>query len=153
MKKLSVLAMALLCLYSCTDDKTNPEDDPKYKVTVDSAFWGEDIVYNESGKDLTMTLYHTYDKADSLSVEIPDGQSDTLDLPGMDYTMSITMSSDSLKIEFADGKKIVTKSSEKMFYGTYELEEKVIYRGDAEVDRPWPTYRYRITAEHYNAAN
>lgn len=160
MKKLSFFALMLLCLFSCTDDgstpeegKPSPDDDSKYKVTVEASFWGEDIIYNESGKDLTMTLYHTYDKADSLSVDILAGHSDTLDLPSLEYTISITMSSDSLKIEFVDGKQIITKSSEDMFYGTYEKEETIIYRGDAEVDTPWPTYKYRITTEHYNLAD
>lgn len=122
----------------------------KTRLTVDADYWGEDVIFNESGQDLTMTLYGR--DGETLSLMIPDGKSDTLDLPSMEYTLSISLSSDSLKIDFADGRQLLTKPSDELIYGTYELEQKTIYYEDAEVDKLWPTYRYHITENHSRLA-
>lgn len=143
MKNLSICFFVMICLVSCKEGTPD-------KVTVDSVCWGEEIVYNESGHDLTMIIYGS--EGDELSLEIPDGQSDTLDLPSMEYVVSITMSSDSVKIVFDDGRQITTQPSEDLFYGTYEFEEKTVYENGAVVDKLWPIYRYRITEKHYNVS-
>ena len=75
-----------------------------------------------------------------------------LNLPSMDYSLSISMSSDSLKIVFADGRQITCKPDDSLVYGTSEIEEKTIYIDGGVADTPWPIYRYRITKEHYNSA-
>ena len=146
MKRFLVLLLAVVCLVSCKEDS-------EYMVTVDSAFWGDEFVYNESGLDLTMTLFQTMNgELKTLSLEIANGQSKRLDLPAMEHTLSISMSSDSLKIKFADGKQLVTHPSENLLYGTHEFNEEIRYEGDSKIDQPWPTYTYHITESHYGAA-
>ena len=124
-----------------------------YKVHIETYFWGEDVVCNESGRDMTMTLYDTYDgELQTLSFDCPDGHIKTMDLPSMMYTVSISKSSDSLKIEFADGRSIVTTPSEDFLYGTYDLTEEVRYEDGIMIDKLWPTYTYVVTETHYDAA-
>ena len=124
------------------------------KISIDSSYWGEDIIHNESGLDLTMTLYHTDHKGElqNLVLEISNSDWAKLSLPCQEYTLSITELSDSLRILFSDGKQILTKPSERILYGKYQLKEETRYHGDVEIDKPWPIYSYYITEEHYSLA-
>lgn len=152
-KKLFYLLSLSLCMSSCNDDAV------PYKPLVEYASWGEDIVYNESGKDLQLEVYSSDRVKDEIVVLlIPSGQSDTLHLPSFDFFVSITESSDSLKVKFSDGKAYSTKASDEasLIYKSYELEEKDYWftlDGKSYLeDRKWPVYRYRITSEIYDAA-
>ena len=135
MKRLMIM-MAAIVFDACSN-----ESDPS-KFDIEYSWWGEDIVYNESGQDFEMTVYSIADT----TVNVPTGESFKLYHPNFDWHTCVTWS-DSLKINFADGTEIKAKKGD-LIYEDYTKEENdywfTIDGKEYLEDRKYPVYHYRI---------
>lgn len=133
--KLAGAAVILVGLLSCTKGKMQ-------LITVDSDTWGEEIILNDTGLKISLTLFDTDDT--KCDINIPAGTSATLNIGSQKRTLCLhDCKSVALKVE--DGRQMSFEFGDEAFFSKYELEEKDIWYGDALVDKKWPVYTYRIS--------
>ena len=138
-KNLIIYAIAIFSAIAC-------EKNPKTTggVDVDYAFWGEEIIYNDSSKDIKVSITDRND--DVLELNMVSAAKDTLLIPYDSYFICIDVSK---AVAITDGEKqILLEKGKSKWFNNYEYEEKdywITIDGKSYLEeRKWPIYRFHI---------
>ena len=138
-KNLIIYAIAIFSAIAC-------EKNPKTTggVDVDYAFWGEEIIYNDSSKDIKVSITDRND--DVLELNIPAAVKDTLPIPDCSYYICIDVCK---TVAVTDGNsQVVLEKGKSKWFNNYEYEEKdywITIDGKSYLEeRKWPIYRFHI---------
>ena len=140
-KNLIFCAMAALFVTAMACDKSNEQNG---QVTVDSEYWGEEIIFNDSSKDIKVTITDQND--DVLELNLPSATKDTLFMPYASYFICIDVCK---TVAITDGdNQVVLEKGKSEWFKSYEYEEKdywiTIYGKKYRAENNWPIYRYHI---------
>ncbi len=140
-----IVSIVVSLLVSCADTR---QDGILY-AEVDSAFWGEEIVKNDTNQDLVFSIYEK--ESGWISQEIGKGKSVRYNLPSMKESRCV-MRSDSISVVFSDGKSLKVGVPDPLF-SNYHLEESdYLIDSHTIASRKWPEYTYVIDDSVYSRA-
>ena len=138
------LVLAIALLTSCEDAKP-------VKPTVDWNSWGDEIVYNDTDIELSLTLDDL--KGHVKTVVIAPAAADTLAIPSMEYSLCL-QNAEEVGISHENQLLVSLKKGVDKFFTDYDYEEfEYTFKVDGQTwteDRLWPRYRYHITNEMIN---
>lgn len=137
--KLILSAFAAMSLMSCNKSTSAPD-----KPIVEYIYWGEEIIFNDSSKDIKVTITDQND--DVLELNLPSATKDTLFMPYASYFICIDVCK---TVAITDGdNQVVLEKGESEWFKSYEYEEKdywiTIYGKKYLAENKWPIYRYHI---------
>lgn len=128
-----------MSLMSCNKSTSAPD-----KPIVEYIYWGEEIIFNDSSKDIKVTITDQND--DVLELNLPSATKDTLFMPYASYFICIDVCK---TVAITDGdNQVVLEKGESEWFKSYEYEEKdywiTIYGKKYLAENKWPIYRYHI---------
>ena len=137
--KLILSALAAMSLMACNKSTSAPD-----KPIVEYIYWGEEIIYNDSSKDIKVTITDQND--DVLELNLPSATKDTLFMPYASYFICIDVCK---TVAITDGdNQVVLEKGKSEWFKSYEYEEKdywiTIYGKKYLAENKWPIYRYHI---------
>ena len=137
--KLILSALAAMSLMACNKSTSAPD-----KPIVEYIYWGEELLFNDSSKDIKVTITDQND--DVLELNLPSATKDTLFMPYASYFICIDVCK---TVAITDGdNQVVLEKGESEWFKSYEYEEKdywiTIYGKKYLAENKWPIYRYHI---------
>ena len=137
--KLILSALAAMSLMACNKSTSAPD-----KPIVEYIYWGEEILFNDSSKDIKVSITDQNDEV--LELNLPSSAKDTLLMPNDSYFICIDVCK---KVAITDGdNQVVLEKGESEWFKSYEYEEKdywiTIYGKKYLAENKWPIYRYHI---------
>ena len=128
-----------MSLMACNKSTSAPD-----KPIVEYIYWGEEIIFNDSSKDIKVTITDQND--DVLELNLPSATKDTLFMPYASYFICIDVCK---KVAITDGdNQVVLEKGKSEWFKSYEYEEKdywiTIYGKKYLAENKWPIYRYHI---------
>lgn len=128
-----------MSLMACNKSTSAPD-----KPIVEYIYWGEEIIYNDSSKDIKVSITDQND--DVLELNLPSATKDTLFMPYASYFICIDVCK---TVAITDGdNQVVLEKGESEWFKSYEYEEKdywiTIYGKKYLAENKWPIYRYHI---------
>ena len=137
--KLILSALAAMSLMACNKSTSAPD-----KPIVEYIYWGEEILFNDSSKDIKVTITDQND--DVLELNLPSATKDTLFMPYASYFICIDVCK---TVAITDGdNQVVLEKGKSEWFKSYEYEEKdywiTIYGKKYLAENKWPIYRYHI---------
>ena len=128
-----------MSLMACNKSTSAPD-----KPIVEYIYWGEEIIFNDSSKDIKVTITDQND--DVLELNLPSATKDTLFMPYASYFICIDVCK---TVAITDGdNQVVLEKGESEWFKSYEYEEKdywiTIYGKKYLAENKWPIYRYHI---------
>ena len=138
-KYLMIYAIAIFSAIACEKNSETTGG-----VDVDYAFWGVEIICNDSSKDIKVSITDRND--DVLELNLPAALKDTLPIPDCSYYICIGVSK---AVAITDGEKqILLEKGKSKWFNNYEYEEKdywITIDGKSYLEeRKWPIYRFHI---------
>ena len=128
-----------MSLMACNKSTSAPD-----KPIVEYIYWGEEILFNDSSKDIKVTITDQND--DVLELNLPSATKDTLFMPYASYFICIDVCK---TVAITDGdNQVVLEKGKSEWFKSYEYEEKdywiTIYGKKYLAENKWPIYRYHI---------
>ena len=133
------------------------EEDLRGNPTVDWSSFGDEIVYNETDRVLSVVVHDKYrDKTETKELVLLPSQCDTLNISYFSHHICIRDCSEIYVISEGDTLARFIKGKND-FFNNYEYEEFdyhfVLEGREFIAEIPWPRYRYRINEETLKNSN
>ncbi len=149
--RIQLLSLVLITV-SCNNDQ-----DLRGNPTVDWSSFGDEIVYNETDRVLSVVVHDKYrDKTETKELVLLPSQCDTLNISSFSHHICIRDCSEIYVISEGDTLARFIKGKND-FFNNYEYEEFdyhfVIEGKEFIAETPWPRYRYRIDEETLRNSN
>lgn len=143
MKRLWCIVLFVMAMSSCKEDIV-------YYADIESLSWGEDIIINDTDKNVCLFLRND-EQDEEISMNIEPQGSVRLDIPSRKWFLCV-QTCDILTISFPDGRKYDSAYND-IFLRNYEYEEREYYAEENVLSsRPWPIYTYHINSDIYSAS-
>ena len=138
-KNLIIYAIAIFSAIACEKNQKATGG-----VDVDYAFWGVEIICNDSSKDIKVSITDRND--DVLELNMVSSAKDTLLIPYDSYFICIDVCK---TVAITDGNsQVVLEKGKSKWFNNYEYEEKdywITIDGKSYLEeRKWPIYRFHI---------
>ena len=149
--RIQLLSLMLITV-SCNNDQ-----DLRGNPTVDWSSFGDEIVYNETDRVLSVVVHDKYrDKTETKELVLLPSQCDTLNISYFSHHICIRDCSEIYVISEGDTLARFIKGKND-FFNNYEYEEFdyhfVLEGREFIAEIPWPRYRYRINEETLKNSN
>ena len=137
--KIILFVLFAMSLMACNKYSSVP-DTP----IVEYTHWGEEILYNDSSKDIKVTITDQND--DVLELNMVSSAKDTLLIPYASYFICIDVCK---TVAITDGNsQVMLEKGKSKWFNNYEYEEKdywITIDGKSYLEeRKWPIYRFHI---------